>query len=127
MKIILIFTILFNAFEAIYEALYDNGKKVASKLIEDFMKIWVVTICLFYLSGYRFLLYELIPMWKVFVGFVFIRFAIFDIVWNLSRGVQWNYYGQGWYDKFMTKLGGWGWFVKFICGIVGFCFLMGWS
>jgi len=67
-------------------------------------------------------------MWKVFVGFVFVRFFMFDVIWNLTRGMKWNYYGSvKLYDRIMTKFGGFGWFVKIICGIVGICFLLGLS
>lgn len=125
---ILIFTVLFNAFEAIYEALYDKGKKSLSAIFEFVLKIGIVVICLYYLSGYRFLLYHIIPMWKVFAGFVLLRFAMFDLTWNLVRGVKWNYYGTvKLYDRIMTKLGGYGWFLKIIAGIVGVCFLAGWN
>jgi hypothetical protein len=125
---VLLFTVLFNALEAVYEALYDRGKKSLSAVLEFVLRAGVVVICLYYLSGYRFLLYELIPMWKVFIGFVFVRFAIFDLIWNLTRGMKWNYYGSvKLYDRIMTKFGGFGWFVKIICGIVGICFLLGLS
>jgi len=88
---ILLFSVLFNALEAIYEALYDRGKKTLSSIFEFVLKVGIVVICLYYLSGYRFLLYHIIPMWKVFAGFVFVRFVIFDLTWNLVRGVKWNY------------------------------------
>ena len=123
---VLLFSILFNAFEAVYEALYDKGQKALSVIFELVLKVGIVIICLYYLSGYRFLLYELIPMWKVFAGFVLLRFAMFDLTWNLVRGVKWNYYGTvKLYDRLMAKLGGYGWFLKIIAGIVGVCFLLG--
>jgi hypothetical protein len=125
---ILLFTILFNLLEAIYEGLYDRGKKVASGIIELIFKSGVVTVCLLWFSGYRFLLYHWppIPLWKVFLGFVFVRFLLFDITWNLARGVSWNYYGTvKWYDRTMAKLGEYGYMLKAICGLIGIIFLLG--
>lgn len=127
-KMILLFTFLFNLLEAAYEGLYDRGKKTASFVLEMILKVGVVIICLYYLSGYRFLLYELIPMWKVFLGFVFVRWLVFDPTWNIARGVKWNYYGTTkLYDRIMFELGGFGWMMKIICGTIGVVFLMGWS
>ena len=126
-KMILLFTFLFNVLWATFEGLHDRGLKKLSKVIRNILIVGVVVICLYYLSGYRFLLYELIPMWKVFLGFVFVRWAVVDITWNLARGVKWNYYGNSWYDKIMFELGSFGWMMKIICGTIGVVFLMGWS
>lgn len=69
-----------------------------------------------------------VPVVKMILGFVFVRFAIFDIAWNLSRGVEWNYYGTTkLYDRIMYELAEWGWFLKAIAGAVGIVFLMGWE
>jgi len=127
---ILLFTIVFNLLEAIYEGLYDRGKKVASAIIEFILKAGIVTVCLLWFSGYRFLIYHWppIPLWKVFCGFGFVRFLIFDITYNLANGQKWNYYGTvKFYDRIMQKLGGFSWFIKIILGIMGVVFLMGWS
>ena len=34
---------------------------------------------------------------------------------------------QSLYDRIMFKLGGWGWFMKAVAGIVGVVFLIGWQ
>lgn len=123
---VLLFTLLFNALEAVYESLYDKGKKSPSAIFEFVLKVGVVATCLYYYSGWHFLWYKIIPLWQVFLGFILIRFAIFDLIWNLTRGMKWNYYGTvKLYDRIMAKFGGFGWFVKIICGIVGVCFLLG--
>jgi hypothetical protein len=67
-------------------------------------------------------------VWKLIAGFIGVRFLIFDVAINLAWGQKWSFYGtKKWYDRTMTKLGSWGWFMKLICGIVGIVFLMGWS
>ena len=67
-----------------------------------------------------------VPTWKIITGFVFVRFALFDVIWNISRGVKWNYYGTTkLYDRIMFELAEWGWMLKAIAGIMGICFLLG--
>lgn len=125
---ILLFTILFNLLEAIYEGLYDRGKKVLSNILELILKAGILFICLAWFGGYSFLYYHWppIPIWKVALGFVFVRFLLFDVAWNLARGVKWNYYGTTKiYDRVMAELGSWGWFIKVCFGIVGIVFLLG--
>lgn len=66
------------------------------------------------------------PIIKIMLGFVFVRFGIFDLCYNFSAGQKWNYYGTvKFYDRIMSKLGGFGWFLKIILGIMGVVFLMG--
>jgi hypothetical protein len=99
-------------------------------LFDNFIQ-WVIALFLF---GLWFIIFALpfdnyyVPTWKLIVGMISVRFALFDVIWNISRGVKWNYYGRKkWYDRTMTKLGSWGWMMKVICGIVGVVFLLGWS
>jgi len=67
-----------------------------------------------------------VPTWKIITGFIFVRFAVFDIAYNIANGQKWNYYGSvKLYDRIMFELAEWGWMVKIICGIIGVCFLMG--
>lgn len=50
------------------------------------------------------------------------------MLWNLSRGVEWNYYGTTkLYDRVMYELAEFGWFLKVIAGAVGGVFLLGWE
>ena len=122
---ILLFTILFNVLEAVYEGLYDRGIKLWSGIVEFIQKGIVVFICINWFAGIHPIVH-FAPVWKGVVGFVFVRFLIFDVVYNLVRGLRWNYIGNTKiYDKVMAKLGGFGWFVRIICGIVGIIFLIG--
>jgi len=121
---ILLYAILFICFEAIGEALIK--RRHPESFIFNSALQWIISISLFviwFLIAYNF---DYVETWKLITGFVFVRFLVFDVVWNLVRGVAWNYYGTTkWYDRILVKLGSWGWFMKAICGIVGIVFLMG--
>ncbi len=81
--------------------------------------LWLILIAIPF-EGYY------VPLWKQIVGFIFVRFMIFDVAYNLANGQRWNYYGTTkLYDSIMTELGSFGWFVKIVSGIMGICFLMG--
>ena len=126
----LLLALFFISFEAISEALI---KKHCPKLSEVIFKWWmqkitaIVLFVIWFIIAFNFDKYY-IPVWKLIAGFVFVRFMIFDVIWNLVRGVKWNYYGTTkLYDRIMSQLGSWGWFMKFVLGVVGICFLMGWQ
>jgi hypothetical protein len=127
---ILLYALLFILFEALTEALIKKHYPKLSEVIFKWWVQWIIAIVLFavwFMIAYNFDRYY-VPTWKLILGFVFVRFLIFDITWNLARGVKWNYYGTTkLYDRIMTRLGSWGWFMKLVCGVVGVCFLMGWS
>lgn len=126
----LLFTaILFICFEAIGEG-FAKRFNFADDFIFDAWTQWVISLLLFgvwfivsiHFDGYY------IPIWKMITGFVFVRFAIFDVTWNLARGIRWNYYGTTkLYDRIMYELGGFGWMMKVISGIIGTIFLLGYS
>lgn len=127
---ILTFAILAIEFEAITEALI---RRFCPKLSEIIFKWWIqdlIAVALFgawFIYAVNFDAYY-VPIWKIITGFVFVRFGIFDITYNLVNGQKWNYYGtKKWYDQVMQKLGGFGWFLKIICLIMGIVFLMGWN
>jgi hypothetical protein len=125
---ILIYALIFILGESIGEGLLKRFNK-AEWLFDNFIQ-WVVAIFLFglwFIIAYHFDGYY-VPVWKLIVGMISVRFALFDVIWNISRGVKWNYYGTTkLYDRILTKLGSWGYMMKVICGIVGIVFLMGWS
>lgn len=113
-------------FEAVFEGLKTGGHHIASELVEA-VYLGGVTFGLFaWINGVKSFEYK--PILKVLIGYILLRFALFDLVWNLSAGQEWNYYGiTKLYDIFMAKLGGWGWFLKIISGIWGVAWLMGWQ
>jgi len=122
--------ILFILFEAVFEGLLNW----TTSAFRDFIfKGWVqLTICiLLFVIWFVFIAIPFddyfVPIAKLILGFVFVRFGIFDITYNFSAGKIWNYYGdKKWYDQQMQKLGGFGWFLKFfVFGPMGVVFLMG--
>ena len=125
---ILIYALLFILFESIGEGLLKRFNK-AEWLFGGFIQ-WLIAIFLFgvwFVIAYHFDNYY-VETWKLITGFVFVRFGIFDVAYNLSNGQKWNYYGTTkLYDRIMERTGSWGWFMKAVCGIVGVCFLMGWQ
>jgi len=110
--------------EAIGEGILKRFKP-ASFVFDKYIQ-WVIAIFLFalwFILAYHFCY---VPIWKLLAGFVFVRFAIFDISYNLSNGQKWNYYGTvKWYDRTMAKLGSFGWFMKFVVFLpMGIVFLL---
>ena len=128
---ILLYAILFILFEAICEGLLKRYYPEKTKLlfkwwVQDITAIGLFCIWFFVIAlpfdGYY------VPALKLITGFVFVRFLIFDVAYNLSNGQKWNHYGTTkLYDRIMASLEGLGWMAKAICGIVGICFLMGWQ
>lgn len=127
---LLIIAIVIILIEAIGEGLlkrFDTG--INEILFDDWIQ-WVIAVmfgCVFLIVAFNFTGY-FVPVWKIISGFVFVRFAIFDVMWNLARGVKWNYYGTTkWYDRVMFELGEFGWMLKGISGIIGVIFLLGYE
>lgn len=123
----LLSAIIFILFEAVTEGLLKRFNKADWLFVN-----WVQWLTAFALFASWFVLVALpfdnysVPIWKQVLGFIFVRFLIFDVVWNIVRGVRWNYYGTTkLYDRIMFELGGVGWMAKIICGIMGLCFLLG--
>jgi len=125
---ILIYALIVILAEAIGEGLLKRSNK-AQWLFGGFIQ-WFIAIFLFALwfvivyniDGYY------VPVWKLIFGMIAVRFALFDVIWNITRGVKWNFYGTTkLYDRIMERTGSWGCFMKFVLGIVGVCFLMGWQ
>jgi membrane-bound ClpP family serine protease len=116
---VLLFAILIILFEAIGEGLlkrYSLANWVFNPIIQ-----WVIALVLF---GVWFIVCDAWDI-KPILGFIFVRFMIFDVIYNLTAGNKWYYYGtRKFYDKTMTKLASWGWFIKVVLGVVGIAFLL---
>ena len=126
---ILLFAILFISFEAIGEAILKRFKP--SSIIFNGIVQWVIAIVLFglwFVLAYNSDKYY-VPVWKLTCGFIFVRFALFDLIYNLTAGLPWDYYGKTkLYDRIMYYFGGFGWFVKIFMAVpVGVAFLLGWA
>lgn len=71
--------------ESVSEALADNGKKTIAGIIE-FIKLAMVTLIVFAwldLTYPKWMWWHEVNYWQVVVGYVLVRFAIFDLVYNL--------------------------------------------
>ena len=123
----LLLIILPQSFDAVANKYYPDLNKVLRKFnIPIVLLAFLIWAALVY-----FLIPNDIPYWKLFFGYWFIAFLVSDLAWNLTTillGTKisiWYYGTTKRYDRVMTKLGSWGWFVKGILGIVGIVFLLG--
>jgi uncharacterized membrane protein len=96
--------------ESIAEGLYDNGKKTLSGVIE-FIKLVVTTMVIFawlnciYPKG---IIWQPAYYWTILAGYVLLRFAIFDLVYNLIRGLLPFFIGETKLsDKLLRKFFSW--------------------
>lgn len=127
---ILIYAIAIILIEAVTEGLLKRLNSPINEIIFDAWIQWVIALMFFgswfiwavHFDGY------FVPIEKMIIGFVFVRFATFDVAINLAWGQPLNYYGtEKWYDRTMYKLGSFGWFLKVICVIIGVIFLLGYE
>jgi hypothetical protein len=133
---ILFLAFILNSLEAVLEAIFNYKDNKLHRVIEKFhilvvlmfFALWVLTVFWQpYDLGYI----------RLFLGFWFVRFLVYDFAWNLTTKIlgikiPLFYNGDGednkWYEDIMIKLGGFGWFLKiFVFGPIGICFLMGWD
>lgn len=86
---ILIICLFLIIFEAISEGLYDNGSKTLSGVFEFILRAATTLVVLFWLFGIDspFANYEL-SLFKLIGGYVLLRFALFDVTYNLTRGLE---------------------------------------
>lgn len=125
---ILFYAFLFIVFEAITEALikqFHPGSFIFKWWVQWIIAIGLFLIWYFLMQGFD---KYYVENWKLITGFIFVRFAVFDLVYNITFGNPLFYYGTTkLYDRIMAELGGWGWMAKIICGIMGICFLLGYE
>lgn len=127
---ILIYALIIILTEAIGEGLLKRFDTGISQVIFDTWNQWVIALMFFgiyLMMAFNFTGY-FVPAWKIITGFVFVRFAIFDVTINLAWGQKWDYYGTTkLYDRIMYELGSFGWMMKVISGIIGTIFLLGYE
>jgi len=126
---VLIIALIVILAEAISEALIK--KHYPDSFIFKWWVQWIIAFVLFlgwFIWALHFDKYY-VPTWKLITGFIFVRFAIFDIAYNKSSGLKWNYYGTTkLYDRIMFQLADWGWFLKIVLfAPMGGAFLLGWD
>jgi hypothetical protein len=127
--LLVIFLILF---EATYEALKVRGKHIASELIEFLYLSGITLICFAWVNGVLFP-FEInsASYWKIIAGFVLLRFAIFDLLFNIICGVNIFYIGKTkLYDNILHWIIEKGvqpnliWFARFICLCISLAWLL---
>jgi hypothetical protein len=132
---ILILAILINSIEAVLEAIFNYYDNKLHRVIEKFHILVVLMFFAIWAFSVFWIPYELDYI-RLFLGFWFVRFLVYDFVWNLTTiilgiKIPLFYNGDGkdnkWYEDIMIELGNFGWFLKVIFGIMGVCFLMGWD
>lgn len=95
----LLLALFLIVFEAIPEGLADRGMKTFAGILEA-LKLVVITglLFLFFNGIIRFEYNSYI--WYIVVGYILVRFSLFDLLYNLSRGVELNHVGTTkLYDK----------------------------
>jgi hypothetical protein len=130
---ILLFTILFNALNALSDGLYDNGKKTFSGIIRFIGLGPVIVLALAELSGLHWFSVTDKDFISIVISFVLVRYFLFDAIYNLTRGLNIFYIGTTkLYDKLLQKFLSWtgmaGFIIliatKMIAGFLGIIFLI---
>ena len=132
---LLFFAIATILTEAIIEGLIKRHSPAVSAIIFKWWLQWLIAIGLFAL----WLLYALqfdgyfVPTWKLIIGFVFVRFLLFDNVFNFSAKLPFDYIGtRKGYDQALGWIRDmWGFstilFMKFVFGMWGIFWLIGYK
>ena len=123
-------------FEAVSEGLYDRQKKTIAGVIEFIYRAVVTLIIFAWLTNYWNIDTVATDYWITVVGYVMLRFAIFDVIYSLARGNTGIFYigNTKLYERALVWLLNKGKvsysliiFVKFIALVWGISWLMGWQ
>lgn len=129
---ILLAAIFLIVFEAIPEALALRGHKTAAGILEGFYRAVITTIVFAWLMGLCFSHYGY-SVYYTIGGYLLLRFALFDIIYNLTAGLPIFYIGcTKLSDKLWQKFFNWTHFpvgaffgmLKFICTAIGVVWLL---
>jgi hypothetical protein len=128
---VIILAIFLILFESAYEGFKTRSLDVLSEFIEGFYRLVVTSFAFLWLCDIAVpIVIDHVPVIKVLIGYILLRFAIFDVLWNLCAGMSLNYIGNTkLYDKFLQKIRSlWGigtiWFVRFVALCVSLAFLL---
>lgn len=127
-------------FEAVPEGLALAGHKTIAGMIEFIFLAGITFFTFGYFTG-QYLLNRTIywdhnrvvmktqwrayKFWYIIAGYILLRLALFDIIHNISAGLPILYIGTTkLFDIFIVKLASWGWFMRFIGGIIGLTWLL---
>lgn len=124
----LLLAFLLIVLESTFEGLKIAGYHVASEMVEFVYLTGVTLMAIGWLNQkYIFKNVRADKFMFVVLGYFLLRFALFDLVWNIAAGQSWDYYGgTKLYDQIMIELGTWGWMLKGIAGLWGIAWLMDW-
>lgn len=117
-------------FEAVFEGLKTSGFHITSEVVELVYLVVVTLVSFGWLNKVSYLHEEprTESFFKVIIGYVLVRFALFDMIWNISAGQDLFYYGTTkLYDKIMTQLGAFTFILKFTALIWGVAWLTKWG
>lgn len=130
---ILFYAILFILIQPVFEAIQNAFKPEWNSevgKINPAIRIILIEVWFFFFTSPT--IYY-VPMWQLIVGYILVCFALYDSIWNLTSIICgkkisiWYYGTTKWYDRVMYQLGGFGWMLKAIAGIVGGVFLLGYE
>ena len=125
----LILALFMIAAEACFEGLRTGGHYLASEIAEVAYLLGITLMAFAWINKKNIHIdVRLYSFLKILIGYVFLRFALFDIIWNISAGQDLFFYGTTkLYDRVMTSLGSWGYFLKFCSLVVSLAFLTRWG
>jgi len=115
--------------EALYEGFKIRQKHILSATIEFIHRMIIILIAFAWVNGITFQ-YEVLPFTRVIIGFIFLRFGIFDVILNLSAGLKLYYIGSTkLFDKGLQwVISMWGmspiWLLRFIATFWGISWLI---
>jgi len=128
--ILVIFLVLIIT-EAVYEALKLRGKDTLSGVIEFFNRALTIVLLSLFMAGWSWDLKN-DGAGYVIGGYVLLRFALFDVLYNLTAGLSLFYIGETKiYDKLWRKFFEWTrfpeghflWMFKFIALLISIVWL----
>ena len=127
----IIIALFLIVFEAIYEGLAIKGKNLVSEVVE-FVYRAVLTLVLFaWVTGIKSIINADVQFIRIIIGYVLLRFSIFDVIWNLAAGQPINFVGNTkLFDKFLQEIRNlWGmnpiWLTRAIALFWGAAWLLG--
>lgn len=127
----IITAIFLIAFEALYEGLALAGHSLASSITEG-IYLAGVTIGLFaFITGQ--LRFDYRPMARILIGYILMRYALFDLIHNQAAGLQLDYIGTTkLFDKGLLWIKGmWGmgpiWLTRAIAAFWGLLWITGYK
>jgi hypothetical protein len=124
-------TLFLIAFEAIHEGLHLAGHGIASGITEG-IYLAGVTLGLFaFITGQ--LRFDYRPMARILIGYILMRYALFDLIHNQAAGLPLDYIGDTkLFDKGLLWIKGmWGmgpiWLTRAIAAFWGLLWITGYK